>query len=105
MARTGPAAEWDSFWRVDPRPDGTSAPDGPLAGHIEDVFELIASGQAVAILPAGLRGEGTRPDLISIPLHGVEPAQVVLATRAGDSAHLVAAFRRSAQTLLTEASC
>ncbi|WP_240691261.1 LysR family transcriptional regulator [Amycolatopsis nivea] len=99
-----PAAEWDSFWRVDPRPDGTPAPDGPLAGHIEDVLELVASGQAVAMLPAGLRGEGTRPDLTSIPLHGVEPGQVVLATRAGDSAPLVAAFRRSAQALLTEAN-
>ncbi|WP_433579883.1 hypothetical protein [Nocardia brasiliensis] len=70
----------------------------------EDLFELIASGQVVAILPAGLRGEGTRPDLTSIPLHGVEPCQVVLATRAGHGAHLVAAFRRSAQALLTEAS-
>ncbi|WP_280449843.1 LysR family transcriptional regulator [Nocardia brasiliensis] len=99
-----PAAEWDSFWRVDPRPDGTPAPDGPLVSHIEDLFELIASGQVVAIVPAGLRGEGTRPDLTSIPLHGVEPCQVVLATRAGDNAHLVAAFRRSAQALLAEAS-
>ncbi|GAA1031334.1 MULTISPECIES: LysR family transcriptional regulator [Amycolatopsis] len=99
-----PAAEWDAFWRVDPRPDGTPAPDGPLVGHLEDALELIASGQVVAILPAGLRAEGTRPDLTAIPLHGVEPCQVVLATRAGESAHLVAAFRRSAQALLTEAS-
>ncbi|QWF84903.1 LysR family transcriptional regulator [Amycolatopsis sp. CA-230715] len=95
-----PNAEWDSFWRVDPRPDGTSAPDGPLVGHLEDSFDLIASGRAVAIVPAGLRADSARPDLTSIPLHGVEPCQVVLATRVGDTANLVAAFRRSAQTLL-----
>ncbi|RJQ75192.1 LysR family transcriptional regulator [Pseudonocardiaceae bacterium YIM PH 21723] len=99
-----PGAEWDSFWRVDPRPDGTPAPGGPLIGHLEDSFELIASGQVVAIVPAGLRADGTRPDLASIPLHGVEPCQVVLATRTGDAAHLVTAFRRSAQDLLAEAS-
>ncbi|MFE3559438.1 hypothetical protein ACFXKW_31975 [Streptomyces sp. NPDC059193] len=42
-----------------------------------------------------------RPDLTTIPLHGVEPARVVLATRAGDRSRLVAAFRTAAQTHLT----
>jgi hypothetical protein len=32
-----------------------------------------------------------------IPLHGVEPTHVVLATRAGDRSRLVAAFRKAAQ--------
>ncbi|MGV9296832.1 LysR family transcriptional regulator [Amycolatopsis sp. NPDC003676] len=95
-----PDAEWDSYWRLDPRPDGTPAPGGPLIGHLEDSFELVASGQAVAIVPAGLRADSTRPDLTSIPLRGFAPCQVVLATRAGETAHLVAAFREAAQALL-----
>jgi len=67
---------------------------------VEDKVELIASGQAVAIIPFGPRA-GFRPDLTTIPLHGVEPGHVVLATRAGDRSRLVAAFRKSARDCLT----
>jgi DNA-binding transcriptional LysR family regulator len=96
-----PDPEWNAYWRIDPRPDGTPAPDGPLVEAIEDKNELIAAGQAVAIIPGGIPGGGIRPDLTTIPLHGVEPSHVVLATRAADRGRLVAAFRKSAQDCLT----
>jgi DNA-binding transcriptional LysR family regulator len=89
---------WNAYWRIDPRPDGSPAPDGPLVAAIEDKNDLIASGQAVAIAPAGI---SPRPDLTTVPLHGVEPSHVVLATRADDRSRLVAAFRKSAQACLT----
>jgi hypothetical protein len=89
---------WNAYWRIDPRPDGSPAPDGPFVEAIEDKNDLIASGQAVAIVPAGV---SPRPDLTTVPLHGVEPGHVVLATRAGDRSRLVAAFRKSAQACLT----
>jgi hypothetical protein len=54
----------------------------------------------VAIISFGPRA-GFRPDLTTIPLHGVEPGHVVLATRAGDRSRLVAAFRKSARDCLT----
>jgi DNA-binding transcriptional LysR family regulator len=97
---------WNAFWRVDPRPDGSSAPDGPFVDGVEDKIELIAAGQAVAIVPvgSGMIGAGTvslRPDLTTVPLEGVEPSHVVLATRAGDRGRLVAAFRKCAESLLT----
>jgi DNA-binding transcriptional LysR family regulator len=92
---------WNAFWRIDPRPDGRPAPDGPLVGDLEDKLELIAGGQAVAIVSAGLRADRLRTDLTMIPLHGIEPSHVVLATRAGDRSRLVAAVRRSAQAHLT----
>jgi DNA-binding transcriptional LysR family regulator len=94
-----PDADWNAFWRIDPRPGGSPAPDGPLVQAIEDKNELIAAGQAVAIIPAGK--VSLRPDLTTIPLHDVEPSHVVLATRADDRRRLVAAFRKSAQALLT----
>jgi DNA-binding transcriptional LysR family regulator len=94
-----PDADWNAFWRIDPRPDGSPAPDGPLVQAIEDKNELIAAGQAVAIIPGGK--VSLRPDLTTIPLHDVEPSHVVLATRTGDRRRLVAAFRKSAQALLT----
>ena len=92
-----PDPMWNAYWRIDPRPDGSPAPDGPLVEAYEDKTELIAAGQAVAIIPGGVPAGSLRPDLTTIPLHGVEPSHVVLATRAGDRSRLVAAFRRSAR--------
>jgi DNA-binding transcriptional LysR family regulator len=96
-----PDNEWNAFWRVDPRPGGDPAPAGPLAETIEDKLEFIAAGQAVAIVPGIPTAAGTRPDLVTIPLLGVDPARVVLALRAGDRGELVAAFRRAAVDCLS----
>lgn len=92
---------WNAFWRIDPRPDGRPAPDGPPVTAVEDKIELVAGGQAVAIIPAdpGLVGMTcARPGLTTVPLEGVEPSHVVVATRADDRGRLVAAFRRLART-------
>jgi DNA-binding transcriptional LysR family regulator len=91
---------WDAFWRIDPRPDGRPAPGGPVHTTIEDKFEFIASGQAVAIIASGGIGS-LRPDLTTVPLEDVEPSHVALASRAGDHSRLVAAFRDCAETHLT----
>ena len=95
-----PDPDWNAFWRIDPRPDGSLAPDGPLIEAVEDKAELIAAGQAVAIIPDGEHISRLRPDLTTIPLEGVEPSHVVLATRAGDRNRLVAAFRELARANL-----
>jgi DNA-binding transcriptional LysR family regulator len=92
---------WDAFWRVDPRPDGSRAPDGPLINSVEDKIELIAGGQAVAIVPASAPIAALRPDLTTVPIADIEPCHVVLATRAGDRDRLVSAFRTCAQAQLT----
>jgi DNA-binding transcriptional LysR family regulator len=92
---------WNAFWRVDPRPDGRPAPDGPLVTGAEDKIELVAGGQAVAIIPASAPVSSVRPDLTTVPLEGIEPGHVVLATRAGDRGRLVTAFRKCAKSHLT----
>jgi DNA-binding transcriptional LysR family regulator len=92
---------WETFWRIDPRPDGRPAPDGPLVEAIEDSHELVAAGEAVAIGPPLDHATGLHPGLTTIPLRGVDPCHVVLATRAGDRNRLVAALRRHAETHLT----
>jgi DNA-binding transcriptional LysR family regulator len=91
---------WNAFWRIVPRPDGSPAPDGPLIRAVEDKIELVAGGQAVAIIPAGVPVSSVRPDLTTVPLEGVEPSQVALATRADDHGRLVTAFRKYAQSHL-----
>ncbi|MEZ0112034.1 DNA-binding transcriptional LysR family regulator [Catenulispora sp. EB89] len=86
---------WNAFAHIDPRPDGSHPLDGPLVEVLEDTLELIAAGQAVAILPADL--SGVRSDLVGVTLQGVEPVQAALVTRAGEDNRLVAEFRRYAQ--------
>ncbi|MEU9064360.1 LysR family transcriptional regulator [Streptomyces sp. NPDC048430] len=95
-----PDPEFDAYWRIDPRPGGRPAPDGPTVETLEDKLEYIVAGQAVAIIPAALHSAGIRPDLTTIPLHGVEPGHVVVATRAADRGRLVTPFRTSARACL-----
>jgi DNA-binding transcriptional LysR family regulator len=68
---------------------------------VEDKLEFVAAGDAVAVVPAGAAATYCRPDLTTIPLEGVEPGHVVLATRADDHSRLVTAFRAAAQAHLT----
>jgi hypothetical protein len=96
-----PDADWNAYWRIDPSACGTPAPGGPLINAVEDKLELIAAGQVVAIVSAGLRADSLHPDLTTIPLHGVEPSHVVLVTRTSDRSRLVAAFRKCAEESLT----
>jgi DNA-binding transcriptional LysR family regulator len=99
-----PDPAWNAYWRVDPRPDGSPAPDGPLVNGYEDKTELIAAGDAVAIIPGGQQGMQLRADLTTVPLRGVDPSHVVVATRTGDRGRLVAAFRKSARDRLPSPS-
>jgi DNA-binding transcriptional LysR family regulator len=92
---------WSAFWRVDPRPDGRHAPDGPFIDALEDKFEVIAAGQAVAITAGGSHISALRRDLTTIPLDGIEPSHVVVACRADDRSRLVAAFRKLAEAHIT----
>ena len=86
---------WSAYWRIDPRPDGRPAPDGPVIDALEDKLELVAAGEAVVIGTVAM-GD-LRPDVTAIPLEGVEPSHVVLATRADDHSRVVGAFRRYAR--------
>ncbi|NNN35873.1 LysR family transcriptional regulator [Streptomyces sp. S3(2020)] len=90
----------NAFWRLEPRPDGRPAPDGPLIDAIEDKFELVAAGETVALAVESVAGV-LRRDLTTVPLVGVEPSHVVVATRADDRGRLVTAFRGAAREHLT----
>jgi hypothetical protein len=41
---------WNASWRIDPRPDGSHAPDGPLVRAVEDKIEPAFRKYAVAHL-------------------------------------------------------
>ncbi|WP_432827298.1 LysR family transcriptional regulator [Dactylosporangium sp. CA-092794] len=101
VACAGMGAPWTAFWRLEPRPDGDPAPLGPtLVDTFEDKLEAIADGRAIAVVPADDRRFTLRKDLVTIPVEGIEPCQVVVATRSADTNLLVAHFVRSAENLL-----
>ncbi|MEW1859860.1 LysR family transcriptional regulator [Streptomyces sp. NPDC088194] len=101
IACAGMAAVWTAFWRLNPHPDGGSAPLGPLlAETFEDKLEGVADGRSIALVPAYDRRCADRDDLAVVPVDGIEPCQVVVATRAGDRNPLVAGFREAAGRLL-----
>jgi hypothetical protein len=52
-------------------------------------------------ITAGFHGNSVRPDITTVPLEGVEPSHVVLASRSGDRSRLVAVFRKLAEAHLT----
>ncbi|QWF78381.1 HTH-type transcriptional regulator HdfR [Amycolatopsis sp. CA-230715] len=81
-----------AFWRLDPRPN---APAGPPMPALDDTWELVASGQTLAVV-AQSHSQLVRPDLDLVPLRGIAPSKTVLATRADEGARLVAEFRRCA---------
>jgi DNA-binding transcriptional LysR family regulator len=83
---------WDAFWRIDPRPDGRPAPDGPVLDDTAQLFDYLAESTAVLIAPADSRIPDLHPDLVALPLLDVEPGEVALARRAGESSALIEAF-------------
>ncbi|WP_406134816.1 LysR family transcriptional regulator [Streptomyces sp. NBC_01089] len=96
-----PDPAYDAFWRLDPRPDGHPAPDGPLVEAHADKLEAIAGGQALALAPAADGNGAPRRDLAAVPVRGIEPCNVVLATRTREHNCLVAAFLETARSHLT----
>ncbi|WP_370368392.1 LysR family transcriptional regulator [Catenulispora sp. GP43] len=92
--------------RYSPAMWGTPIPTaaGPPAVSGEDSFEdkleLVAGGHSVAVLPAGERRSTLRTDLVTVPLHGIEPSRVVAATRAEDDSALAESFHEAAQAAI-----
>jgi len=66
----------------------------------EDKLELIATGHCVAIVPAGDRRAAVREDISLVPVTDIDPCEVVLVTRTGDSNPLLGSLEDAARTLL-----
>jgi len=73
---------------------------GPVVESFEDRLELVASGQAVAVLPVGDCRSSLRADLATVPLDGFPASTVVVATRVGEANPLVGEFVSAAHAHL-----
>ncbi|GJF22622.1 LysR family transcriptional regulator [Streptomyces sp. HO565] len=86
-------ADWTSY-----RILGAGVP--PIESY-EDKLELVASGRAIAVLPVGDRRSSLRPDLVTVPIEGAPPSQVVLVSRKGDPNPMIGNLRLAAKAVLT----
>ncbi|MFJ7904096.1 LysR family transcriptional regulator [Streptomyces sp. NPDC096198] len=75
--------------------------DVPPVERYEDKLELVASGRAIAVLPAGDRRSSLRPNLVTVPIEGAPPSQVVLVSRKGDPNPMIRNLRLAAKAVLT----
>ncbi|MER6464590.1 LysR family transcriptional regulator [Streptomyces sp. NPDC001288] len=71
----------------------------PPIESYEDKLELVASGGAIAVLPVGDRRSSLRPDLVTVPLEGAPPSQVVLVNRKGDPNPMIRNLRLAAEAV------
>lgn len=85
--------EWTSY-----RILGAGVP--PIESY-EDKLELVANGEAIAVLPVGDRRSSLRPELVTVPIEGAPSSQVVLASRRGDPNPMISDLLLAAKTALT----
>jgi DNA-binding transcriptional LysR family regulator len=91
------ATAWSAYRLLGPDP----LPAGPVVESFEDKLELVAGGQAIAVLPTGDRRSTLRSDLATVPLEGAPTSKVVLVSRVGDPNPLVRGLQATAQAHLT----
>ncbi|WP_067676190.1 LysR family transcriptional regulator [Nocardia miyunensis] len=85
--------QWSDFARLEPRPDGIAARSAPMDYEsFEDKLDLVAEARTILILAAGDRRPQLRPDLTTVPIEGIDPVRVVLATRSADANPLITDF-------------
>ncbi|GAB2602441.1 putative transcriptional regulator, LysR family protein [Paractinoplanes abujensis] len=84
---------WNSFDRLEPRPDGAPVLDAPSDYEsFEDKLDMVAEGRAVLVLGRSDRRPALRPGLTTVPIEDAAPSRVVLVTRASDANPLIADF-------------
>ncbi|WP_116199541.1 hypothetical protein [Amycolatopsis circi] len=72
------------------------AKDSVGAADPADKLKMVAEGQAVAVPPLTDRRIRARPDLTAVAIDGIDPCQIVVASRAADENPLLPDVHRAA---------
>ncbi|MBN9111911.1 MAG: LysR family transcriptional regulator [Pseudonocardia sp.] len=92
---------WVRWWACDPRPSGVPVRYGPSVRTMDELLEVVAAGQAIAITGGFVADSHRHPAVVFVPVADVEPCPVSLCTRAADRSKLVTALRRALRTIRT----
>jgi DNA-binding transcriptional LysR family regulator len=86
---------WVRWWACDPRPSGVPVRYGPSVRTMDELLEVVAAGSAVAITGGFVADSHRHPEVVFVPVTGVEPCPLSLCTRTADTSPLVVALRRA----------
>ncbi|TCO35240.1 LysR substrate binding domain-containing protein [Kribbella steppae] len=90
-----PAPRWSgardadqNYWSAHPgRPV-----DGPIIQDASQLLEVVAFGQAAALVPTSLARSNQRPDVVYLPVRDIAPYQMMLVWPAGSRSLWIARF-------------
>jgi DNA-binding transcriptional LysR family regulator len=99
----GVPESWRRWWSLDPNPDGSTPPYGPLVHSLDEQIEVAASGIALSIVPATAASVYRRNDVRFIPICDAEPSQIFICSLAGNASPALARLRSSCARLLRPA--
>ncbi len=94
-------ADWDAFWTVDPRPDGSHPKRGATVRTIEEKLEAVASGSVIAFMPLSAATYYTHPRVRFVVVGDIDPSITALAWRATRRRKDLARFVNAALTAAT----
>ncbi|MET9272818.1 LysR substrate-binding domain-containing protein [Kribbella sp. NPDC003557] len=87
-----------NYWSA--RPD--DAVDGPVVQDSAQLLEVVAFGQAVALVPRSMAERDIRPDVVYRPVTDVEPYRMYVVWPAGSRSAELARFVEAAVRHSTE---
>ncbi|WP_059005655.1 LysR family transcriptional regulator [Streptomyces specialis] len=89
---------WREFWTAVPRSEGRPVRPGPVVMDLEALMLAVATGQAIAFLPAAARLHFPRPGVAYAEVTDLSPCTAALAwAERNGSSPAVVAVRRAAQ--------
>ncbi|TKG61848.1 LysR family transcriptional regulator [Prauserella endophytica] len=87
--------QWVRWWACDPRPSGEPVRYGPTVHTMDELLEVVARGEAIAITGGSVVDSYRHPGVVFIPVTDVEPCPISLCTRDEEQSALIAALRRT----------
>lgn len=84
--------DWRNWWSIDPRPDGTRPTYGPRVNSVEEMVQVVATTDAVAITGAGVASLFRRAETTSRLIADAAPSTVELVFLASDMPSAVERF-------------
>ena len=100
----GAPAELNSFWTVNPRPDGRAPRLGPAVRNNDEMLVHVALGHGVCIAAATVTDHYLRPDVVFRPIGDLPPFPLLLLTATGRQRTAVEAFAALSATVARELS-
>ncbi|MDD7939120.1 hypothetical protein PHK61_11910 [Actinomycetospora lutea] len=90
------------WWACDPRPSGRPVRHGPTVHTLDELLEVVAAGEAIAITGGSVADSYRHPEVAFLPITDAEPCPISLGTRVDDRTPAIAALRRAMQTVRRE---